>query len=48
MEIPKFHETFVPILSILSSGDTIHTRDLYQKDIEKYYQSLSQDQQLND
>lgn len=44
MEIPKFHETFVPILSILSSGDTIHTRDLYQKVIEKYYHSLSQDQ----
>ena len=44
MEIPKFHETFIPILNTLNNGDTIHTRDLYQKVIEKYYQDLTQDQ----
>ncbi|HMS34977.1 MAG TPA: restriction endonuclease [Ignavibacteria bacterium] len=44
MEIPKFHETFIPILKTLSNGDTIHARDLYQKVIENYYQELTQDQ----
>lgn len=44
MEIPKFHETFIPILNILSDGETIHTRTLYQKVIEKYYKNLTQDQ----
>lgn len=44
MEIPKFHETFIPILNILSNGETIHTRDLYQKVIDKYYNNLTQDQ----
>ncbi len=27
-EIPKFHETFNPILEILSNGEMIHTREL--------------------
>ncbi len=40
MEIPKFHETFTPILEILSSGQTIHTRDLQKQVIEKYYKHL--------
>jgi restriction system protein len=42
VEIPKFHETFMPILNILSNGETIHTRDLYQKVIENYYKELTQ------
>ncbi len=40
MEIPKFHETFSPILDILSSGQTIHTRELQNLVIEKYYKDL--------
>ena len=42
-EIPKFHETFNPILDILSNGETIHTRELIKKVIEKYYSKLPQD-----
>ena len=40
-EIPKFHETFNPILEILSDKEIIHTRDLQRKVIEKYYSHLS-------
>lgn len=39
-EIPKFHETFNPILQILSNGKTIHTRELISLVIEKYYSNL--------
>jgi restriction system protein len=44
MEIPKFHETFLPILDILSNGETMHTRDLYQNVIDKYYNDLTEEQ----
>ena len=40
MEIPKFHETFSPILEILSNGKTIQTRELQKLVIEKYYKQL--------
>jgi len=43
MEIPKFHETFKPILEILSNGETIHTQELQRMVIEKYYSNLSDD-----
>ncbi len=43
MEIPKFHETFLPILDILSNGETMHTRDLYQNVIDKYYKDLTEE-----
>ena len=36
-EIPKFHETFNPILEILSDKQIIHTRELQKKVIERYY-----------
>ena len=36
-EIPKFHETFNPILEILSNGEMIHTRELQDLVIKKYY-----------
>jgi len=39
-ELPKFHETFNPILEILSNEKTIHTRDLQKLVIEKYYSHL--------
>ena len=33
-EIPKFHETFNPILEILSNKEVIHTREMQKKVIE--------------
>ncbi|WP_018344272.1 restriction endonuclease [Cytophaga aurantiaca] len=44
IEIPKFHETFNPILEILSNEETIHTRELQKKVIEKYFSELTQEQ----
>ncbi|TDE03297.1 restriction endonuclease [Flavobacterium sandaracinum] len=41
MDIPKFHETFSPILDILSNGETLHTREMQRLVIEKYYSTLS-------
>ena len=40
VELPKFHETFNPILEILSNGEIIHTRELQKRVIEKYYSFL--------
>jgi len=42
-EIPKFHETFNPILEILSDGNTIHSRELIRTVIEKYYSKLPEE-----
>src|SRR5690606_19565223 len=39
-EIPKFHETFNPILDILSDREIIHTREMQKRVIEKYYSHL--------
>lgn len=44
LEIPKFHETFNPILEILSNGETIHTRELQNLVIKKYFSHLSEEQ----
>lgn len=44
MEIPKFHETFFPILEVLRDGKTIHFRDLYQIIKKKYYSELTDEQ----
>lgn len=38
--LPKFHETFNPILEILSTGETIHHRELLKRVIDKYYSKL--------
>ena len=43
IEIPKFHETFNPILEILSNGEMIHTRELQDLVIEKYYSDLPEE-----
>ena len=40
MTIPKFHETFGPILEVLSNGKTIHTRTLLNEVVSKYYAHL--------
>lgn len=39
-EIPKFYETFNPILEILSHKEIIHTRELQKQVIERYYSNL--------
>ena len=40
MDLPKFHETFNPILDILSDGKTIHHRELLSRVTDKYYSNL--------
>jgi restriction system protein len=42
-ELPKFHETFNPILDILSNGEIVHHRELLNRVVEKYYKDLPQD-----
>ena len=37
LELPKFHETFNPILEILSNGEKIHTREMQNRVIAKFY-----------
>ena len=39
-EIPKFHETFNPILQILKNGEKIHGREMQRLVIEKYFAEL--------
>jgi restriction system protein len=39
-ELPKFHETFNPILEILSNLEIIFHRELLKKVIDKYYSDL--------
>jgi len=40
MELPKFNETFVPILEVLSGGDILHHRELLKRVEDKYYSNL--------
>jgi restriction system protein len=42
-ELPKFHETFNPILDILSDGNIIASRELLNKVVDKYYKDLPQE-----
>ena len=39
-EIPKFHETFNPILEILKDGTPLHHRELIKSVIQTYYSNL--------
>jgi restriction system protein len=39
-DLPKFHETFNPILDILSTGEIVHHRELLKRVVEKYYSDL--------
>lgn len=43
LELPKFHETFNPILDILSDGEVIHHRELLNRVVKKYYSNLPQE-----
>lgn len=40
MSIPKFQETFIPILEVLKDGKTISTADLKKNVFDKYYKNL--------
>lgn len=42
-DLPKFHETFNPILEILSDGKTVHHRELIKSVIQKYYSNLPEE-----
>lgn len=39
-DLPKFHETFNPILEILSNGQIIHHSELLKKVLDGYYSEL--------
>lgn len=43
MELPKYHETFLPILETLSNVESLHHRDLGLRVRDKYYSNLSQE-----
>lgn len=40
MELPKYHETFMPILEILGSGNSISSRELARRVRDQYYSHL--------
>lgn len=44
MEIPKFDETFIPILAILKNEKIYRTRELIEEVKSKFYSQLTQDQ----
>lgn len=44
MEIPKFDETFIPILEVLKKGKVFKTRELIEAVKSKFYSELSDDQ----
>ncbi len=43
MELPKYHETFNPILEVLVNGEAIHYNELQKRVRDKYYSDLPQD-----
>lgn len=43
MTLPKFHETFIPILEILSNGQIIHYNELLDQVLNKYYNHLPEE-----
>lgn len=44
MDIPKFDETFLPILAILKTGQVYKTRDLIDEVKSKFYSELTEEQ----
>lgn len=43
MELPKFNETFLPILDILGNGEVITGRKLIELVVQKYYSKFPED-----
>jgi len=46
MQLPKFHETFMPILEVLDKGGTLSSRELIAQVKEQYYGSLPSELKL--
>ena len=44
MEIPKFDETFIPILEVLKAGEVIKSRELIEEVKSKFYSGLTEEQ----
>lgn len=44
MEIPKFDETFIPILEVLKSGKVLKSRELIEEVKKRFYSGLSEEQ----
>ncbi|MCC6724637.1 MAG: restriction endonuclease [Saprospiraceae bacterium] len=44
MDIPKFHETFIPILEVLRNGEIYQTRELIEEVKSKFYTDLTDEQ----
>jgi restriction system protein len=44
IEIPRFNETFMPILDVLRDGKVLSAADLFDEVEKKYYSSLTQEQ----
>lgn len=40
MDMPKFHETFIPILDMLADGKIIHHRELLNRIVDRCYSDL--------
>jgi len=43
MELPKYHETFIPVLDVLSNGEILHYNELRKRVRDKYYSNLSEE-----
>ncbi|RKS53902.1 hypothetical protein BC962_2168 [Gillisia mitskevichiae] len=43
MELPKYHESNMPLLEILGSGEPMNSRKLDAKIREKYFSHLPED-----
>lgn len=40
MELPKYHETFIPVLETLSTLESLNSRELASRVRENYYSDL--------
>ena len=43
MEIPKYHETFMPVLETLNSIESLNSRELASQVLHNYYSDLPQE-----
>jgi len=43
MKLPKYHETFTPILKVLSAEEYLSRKELRRRVVEQYYSNLSND-----
>ena len=43
MEIPKYHETYIPVLETLNTAESLNSRDLASRVRDTYYSDLPQE-----